>query len=323
MLTIALALTLFPVFAPPASKQSASTKPEVAASEPKKTFRDCDDCPEMVEIPAGNFLMGSPSGESGRSEEEGPQRKVTIRQFAAGKFDITRGQWAAFVSATSRVTKEGCEYSGFEEKDSARASWRNLGFPQDDQHPAVCVTWADAQDYVRWLREKTGRKYRLMTEAEWEYAARAGTATAYPWGSSINHEAANYGADQCCSGLAQGRDKWANTSPVGSFPPSAFGLYDMHGNVLQWVQDCFKGSYSGLPTDGSAFEADVQFSMSDASLRMNGVRSCSYRVLRGGDWGDPPDMLRSAFRNFAPPPGSSLEKYRSAGVGFRVARNLN
>jgi formylglycine-generating enzyme required for sulfatase activity len=163
-----------------------------------------------------------------------------------------------------------------------------------------------------------------MSEAEWEYAARAGTSTTYPWGSTASHENANYGKDACCSALASGRDKWAYTSPVGSFPPNDFGLYDMHGNVLQAVQDCLVISYAGLPSDGSAYESDVHLNMTDRRfVDMNGQRSCSYRMLRGGDWGDPPEMIRSAFRNFTPPPGSTLEQYRSAGVGFRIASNLD
>ena len=120
-----------------------------------------------------------------------------------------------------------------------KTSWRKLGFAQNDDHPVVCVTWQDAQDYVHWLGQRTGHKYRLLSEAEWEYAARGGTTTAYPWGSSATHEYANYGAAECCSGVASGRDRWLQTSPVGSFPPNAFGLHDMHGNVLQWVQRLF------------------------------------------------------------------------------------
>jgi len=324
MRTIALGLAIFLSFASSLpAKQNESAKSETANSRSKKTFRDCDNCPAMVEIPAGNFLMGSPASEPGRFEEEGPQRRVTIRKFAAGKFDVTKGEWAAFMSATKRATSKDCEYGGFEKKDRAKASWRNLGFLQDDTHPVVCITWGDAQDYAHWLTEKSGHKYRLMSEAEWEYAARAGTTSAYPWGTKAAHQNANYGSDTCCSGSASGRDQWINTSPVGAFPPNAFGLYDMHGNVLQWVQGCFKGSYSGLPVDGSAFETDVEFDMHDSSLQMTGVRSCSFRVLRGGDWGDPPAMIRSAFRNFASPAGSTLDKYRSGGVGFRVARNLD
>jgi len=187
----------------------------------------------------------------------------------------------------------------------------------------VCATWDDTQAYVHWLSQRTGRKYRLLAEAEWEYAARAGATTAYPWGSTASHEYANYGDDKCCSPSASGRDQWLNTSPVGSFPPNAFGLYDMLGNVLQWVQDCFAGSYAGLPTDGSAYEKDVQVQMTGRFSSMTGKSSCSYRMIRGTDWNDPPTMLRSAFRNFGPGPGATLQDYRSAGLGFRVARTLD
>lgn len=306
--------------APPIKTSEAA----VAGSQSRQTFRDCPDCPEMVAIEAGKFMMGSPVSEPGRYDEEGPQRSVRIRQFAAGKFDVTRGQWAMFVAATVRAPSEGCAWAGSSgSKRDAKASWKNLGFPQDDTHPVVCVTWDDAQDYLRWLSKKTGHKYRLLTEAEWEYAARAGTTTPYPWGSSASHEYANYGANVCCSGLASGRDRWVNTSPVGSFPPNAFGLYDMHGNVLQWVQDCFASSYSALPTDGSAYETVARLKMTGDLSEMNGRSSCSYRILRGGDSGDPPRQIRSAFRNFAPPPESTLAEYRSGGVGFRVARALD
>jgi formylglycine-generating enzyme required for sulfatase activity len=190
MRTIALSLAIFSIFLAQHStffsisdvKQPSSSQKTQAPAKPGKTFRDCQDCPEMMEIPAGSFMMGAPASEPGRDAIEGPQRRVSIRSFAAGKFDVTRGQWAAFVSATRRPTTEGCDYSGFEKKeDQAKASWSHLGFPQDDTHPVVCVTFADAQDYVRWLSAKTGKKYRLLSEAEWEYAARAGTSTTYPW----------------------------------------------------------------------------------------------------------------------------------------------
>jgi formylglycine-generating enzyme required for sulfatase activity len=306
------------------ANQSTSSQSTPRASKKGKTFRDCQDCPEMVKIPAGSFMMGAPASEPGRDAIEGPQRPVSIRSFAAGKFDVTRGQWAAFVSATRRPTVEGCDYSGFEKKkEQATASWSHLGFEQDDTHPVVCVTFVDAQDYVQWLSAKTGKKYRLMSEAEWEYAARAGTSTTYPWGSSASHKNANYGKDACCSGLASGRDSWEYTSPVGSFPPNAFGLYDMHGNVLQAVQDCLATSYPDLPADGSAYESDVALKMTGRFADMTGQPSCSFKMLCGGDWGDPPAMIRSAFRNFTPPSGSTLEQYRSAGVGFRIARNLD
>ena len=163
--------------------------------------------------------------------------------------------------------------------------------------------------------------YRLPSESEWEYAARAGTTTAYPWGPVASHDSANYGKENF-GGLASGKDKWVNTSPVGAFPPNAFGLYDAVGNVLQWVQDCFAADYSALPLDGTSYEKVVRLSMTGDLAFMNGSSSCEYRRLRGGDCGDPAMMIRSAARNFAPPPGAKLESYRSGGVGFRVARSL-
>jgi formylglycine-generating enzyme required for sulfatase activity len=279
----------------------------------------------MVTIPGGSFDMGAPGNEPGRFEEEGPVHRVTVRRFAAGKYDVTRGQWAAFMTATHRETPSGCQYSNpsnFNDSIADQsASWQHVFFSQDDKHPVVCISWTDAQDYVRWLSQRTGQKYRLLTEAEWEYAARAGSATTFPWGMTATREHANYGSEKCCGGLAVGRDRWIGTSPVGAFPPNAFGLYDMSGNVLQWVQDCFAPSYSGLPTDGSAYETSVTLSKVPMP-EMKGKKSCEYRMLRGGDWGDPPSMIRSAFRNFAPAPGYTLENYRSAGVGFRVAKAL-
>ena len=204
------------------------------------------------------------------------------------------------------------------------ASWKKLGFEQDDNHPVVCVTWNDAQDYARWLSQRTGRTYRLLTEAEWEYAARAGTSTPYSWGANADHEHANYGKDECCgTGVVSGRDRWVYTSPVGSFPPNAFGLYDMHGNVLQLVQDCLSAGYDGLPTDGSANENNVKLKMPKDLADLDGTDACAYRMVRGGDWGDSPEMIRSASRNFAPPPPDTLQSYRSGGMGFRVAASLN
>lgn len=310
-------------------RQDAPAQGTVAGVRPGAALRDCAECPEMVVVPAGAFIMGSPASEPGRYDEEGPQRRVHIGQLAVGKFHVTRGQWASFVSAMNRGTSGGCTWSdlpgGNAMEPNPSATWRNLGFAQDDAHPVVCVTWNDAQDYVRWLSKRTGHHYRLLTEAEWEYAARAGTSTAYPWGSSASHENANYGADMCCSGLASGRDQWTHTSPVGSFPPNAFGLHDMHGNVMQWVQDCFANSfsYAGLSTDGSAHEVAVTLRLSGDLSSMSGTPSCSYHMLRGGDYNNPPAMIRSAARSFAPPPGAPLPDFRSAGVGFRVARALD
>jgi len=293
------------------------------------TIRDCEHCPVLVAIPTGTFLMGSPADEPGRYNEEGPQRSVHINRVAVGKLDVTRGEWAAFVSATGRETVGGCTWSSLPGtapmEPSPKATWKTLGFAQDDAHPVVCVTWDDAQDYARWLSGITGHRYRLLTEAEWEYAARAGTVTPYPWGASASHEHANYGATACCSGEASGSDKWIGTSPGGAFPANEFGLYDMNGNVMQWVEDCFSPSfsYTGLPADGSAYKDVVTLKLSGDLESMSGTASCAHHMLRGGDWGDPPASIRSAARSFAPPPGSPLQNYRSAGVGFRVARDLD
>lgn len=291
--------------------QLGAPRPAAGQSIPadaSSVFRDCSDCPDMVSIPAGRFAMGSSGNEPGHQASEGPQREVRVAAFAIGRFAVTRRQWAVFVAATNRTEQRGCEWAGFPRDASARASWRSLGFAQDDSHPVVCVSWNDAQAYARWLSERTGQAYRLPSEAEWEYAARAGSATAYPWGTVASHEQANYGAVTCCSELASGRDRWLHTAPVGAFPPNAFGLYDMHGNAWQWVQDCYADSYAEAPTDGSAHDPP----------------GCTHRVLRGGTWGDTPAMIRSAFRNWAPPPRWNPEwEYRSGGVGFRVARSLN
>ncbi|MFT3936992.1 MAG: formylglycine-generating enzyme family protein [Chitinophagaceae bacterium] len=282
-----------------------------AQTTPGQVFKDCSRCPEMVVIPGGSFMMGSPENEPGRDSMEGPQHKVTVAAFAMGKFHITRGQWNYFVMVTNRPAGNGCAWSGLPgEKPWAMnpaASWEHLGFPQDDTHPAVCLSWKDVNDYVKWLSISTGYKYRLPTEAEWEYAARAGSVTAYPWGDTASHELMNYGADSGWTGIAAGKDQWVGTSPVGSFPANAFGLYDMPGNVMQFTADCLSTSYQGVPANGTAFQKD----------------SCTSRIIRGGDWGDPPGMLRSAFRNYAPAPGSTLDDYRSAGLGLRVVRILS
>jgi formylglycine-generating enzyme required for sulfatase activity len=290
-------------------------------------FDDCSGagwCPQLVVVPAGEFTMGSPDSEAGRSEREGPQRVVRVARFAAGRFPVTRRQWAAFAVATARETRRGCAWTGRIAGGQADpdGSWQDVGFAQSDSHPVVCVSWQDAQDYTRWLSDRTRHQYRLLSEAEWEYAARAGSASPYPWGPNANHEHANYGADVCCSGIAAGRDAWVNTSPVDAFPPNAFGLFDMHGNALEWVEDCLAPSYADLPVDGSAYRADVSLRATGRLASLSGKPACDYRVLRGGDWGNPPAMIRSAYRNWGPPPGATLATYRSGGVGFRVAREL-
>jgi formylglycine-generating enzyme required for sulfatase activity len=265
------------------------------------TFKDCSDerrCPLLVRLPGATFTMGSPKNEPGRSDDE-DQRRVTVMPFAIAATPVTRAQWAQFVQATRRVApKQPCAYA-----PSANPSWDDPGFPQGNDHPVVCVTWDDAQAYVQWLSRRTGHRYRLPTDTEWEYAARGGTTTAFPWGDVASHEYANYGLDICCGAAVKGRDQWQFTSPVGSFPPNRFGLFDMNGNVTQWVQSC-ADAFEKLP------------------LRKD-ARKCTYRYGRGGVYADEPAQIRSAAKNYAPPDDKiAIENYRSAGFGFRVARDL-
>ena len=245
--------------------------------EPGRKFRDCAGCPEMVVVPAGSFMMGSPSGERGRDGDEGPVHRVRIGEpFAVGVYEVTFEEWEACVSGG------GCW--GYRPSDEGWGRGRR---------PVINVDWEDAQAYVEWLSEKTGEGYRLLSESEWEYVARAGTGTRYWWGDGIGRNQAN------CDGCGSRWDD-RQTAPVGSFAPNGFGLYDVHGNVWEWVEDCWNGSYAGAPVDGSAWESG----------------NCDVRVLRGGSWYSVPGGLRSAVR-FGDSAG-----YRISYFGFRVARTL-
>ena len=279
------------------------TASSVVAARAPRAFADCMDttvCPRMVELPGATYLMGSPPTEAGRYDDEA-QRTVTVAPFAIGVYLVTRGQWKSFVAATDRKTiKAPCAYAL-----RLNPTWEDPGFPQGDDHPVVCITWGEAHEYVDWLSARTGHVYRLPTEEEWEYAARAGTTTSYPWGETASHENANYGKDSCCSADTLGRDRWMFTSPVGSFPPNAFGLYDMQGNATEWIETC-ADSVEKVPRPKGA------------------SAGCAYRYGRGGVWGDRPQMLRSAAKNFAPTPDGdmTIQNYRSSGFGFRIARDV-
>src|SRR5437763_32280 len=215
-----------------------------APARASSDFRDCPGCPEMVPIPAGHFTMGARAAEPGHNAAERPAHAVTVRTpFAIGKFDVTRAQFAKFAEATSYKPNEKCDWR------SPRVHGQPMN--QSDADPVVCVSWRDATAYAAWLSQKTGKTYRLPSEAEWEYAARAGSNTARPWGDAIARDNANYGAAVCCAAVAEGKDRWLHTSPAGAFPPNAFGLYDMLGNIWQWVQDCGHADYSSAPADGS------------------------------------------------------------------------
>ena len=263
--------------APPTPMQTpveATTEPssrggDVSAGATGAAFRDCAVCPEMVVVPAGSFTMGSPESETDRFENESPVHRVSVQSFEASKYEVTFAQWDACVA------DGGC--GGYQPPDEG---WGR------GNRPVINVSWNDAQEYVRWLSREARHNYRLLTEAEWEYAARAGTTTAYSTGASIS--------------ASQARFSSQSTAAVGSFPANAFGLYDMHGNVWEWVEDCYADSYAGHQSDGSAYETN----------------DCSSRVLRGGSWINDPQYLRSANRNGINPSN------RNINSGFRVARTV-
>jgi len=265
-------------------------------------FKDHPDGPEMVVVPAGSFTIGSPDSEPGRFDSEGPQRKIAIaRVFAVGRHAVTRGSFAAFVNNTGYKTDGGAYvWSGSEWKLDPKASWRNPGYAQDDSHPVVCINWDDAKAYVKWLSEQTGKAYRLLTEAEREYVARADTTTPFWWGASITPKQANYDGNYVYGGGAKG--EWRkSTMPVGSFEANPWGLYNVHGNVWEWCEDVWHDDLNGLPTDGSAW--------------LQGA-DASRRVLRGGSWNYFPPYLRAAFRGRYP------SDNRNNNIGFRVGRTL-
>ena len=297
----------------------------VADSAPETTFVDCPTCPRMVIIPGGTFTMGSPPTEPERRKFEGPRGGVTVARFAIGETEITRAQYEVFVRDTERADT-GCFTYGFssfrdENAIDPNASWRNPGFEQTPEHPAVCVSWRDAKDYAAWLARKTGRPYRLPSEAEWEYAARAGTTSIFFWGNDEElgcayanggdptllrvlpqlHEEIAYSLREGDAGarFLECSDGSAFTSPTRQHRPNAFGLYDVSGNAWEYIEDCWQES---LPTSGIAH---------------TGGERCEFRRSRGGSWDDFPEELRSARRTRVKP------DLRRNDSGFRVALTLS
>jgi len=287
---------------------------------PLQTFRDCAECPEMVVVPAGSFLMGSSAAETARDLEfvvpdsdrafargwvanEYPQHLVSIDlPFALGTHHVTRGEFAVFVNETGYFPDDPCvlweNHRFVHQRD---AGWNNTGFPQTDVDPVVCVNWQDAKAYIAWLNGKVSHgvpkgedgPYRLPSESEWEYATRAGTQTVRWWGDPIGRNNAN------CDGCGSQWDK-RRTAPVGSFPPNAFGLYDVLGNAWEWTQDCWNPTYLGAPNNGGVWTSG----------------RCDERVIRGGSWTTHPWILRSAHR-------SSHDLTRRANyLGFRIVKEI-
>lgn len=287
-----------------------------------QAFRDCADCPEMVVVPAGNFVMGSSAAESARdlrgvpaiaagvawnsAAQEKPDHPVTIaRPFAVGKYPVTRAEFAAFIRETGYATAMGSCVTFLNHKypRPPGAGWQYPGFAQTDRDPVLCVSWHDAQAYIAWLNSKlvemaptSGPRdglYRLPSEAEWEHAARAGTRTTRWWGDAIGR------GNAVCEGCGSPWDK-KQPAPVGSFHPNAFGLFDMLGSASQWIFDCWKENYADAPQDGSAWTSE----------------NCKERVVRGGDWANESWFIRSSYRT-----RSDAENHANY-IGFRVARTL-
>ncbi|WP_104903372.1 formylglycine-generating enzyme family protein [Pseudomonas sp. LH1G9] len=264
---------------------------EAATPQPGKVFKDCKDCPEMVVLPAGTFTMGTPDDEVGREPDEGPMHAVTFaKPFAMSRFQITAGEWDSYIRQTGVKIADGDTRPG---RECIASKPR---YPQSPRQPAVCMDMDDIKHYVTWLSKKTGQPYHMVSEAQREYAARAGSSGPFPFpfdegkGYSIAEHANTYGP----------ADGYSFSSPAGSYPPNAFGMYDMHGNVYERVADCEHPNYIGAPTDGSAWVEP----------------NCESYQIRGNDWGEAPVFSRSGNRNNIYP------QTRGDWIGFRVVRDL-
>jgi len=298
------------------SDLSANSHEEGAGS----VLRDCEVCPEMVIIPAGSFEMGAEiidQMRTGEMRSRGAVRTVDItKSFAAGRYEVTNAEYKEFVVATNRVAQSCRVWGGA--MDAEGFNWRDPDYGRltYDNEPVVCVYWNDAVAYASWLAEITGLPYRLLTEAEWEYAANGGSETTWPWGKD-DVEVCKYGnildleaiadpsllagSTTTVSMAAQCNDGYAMVAPVGSFKPNGFGLYDMVGNVWEWVQDCSRIPYPDGPVDGSAFEVNGE---------------CEKRSIRSGSWRSRLIRQKSTFRGADPEPTA----YHI--FGFRVGRDL-
>jgi formylglycine-generating enzyme required for sulfatase activity len=312
--------TLAPAPAPaPAATANTSRAPEPAVA-PGKAFKDnCPNCPELVAIPGGSFAMGMNQGDQANRPEEQPAHQVTIKPFAIMTKEVTRAQYDAFVLDTARDTSGGCHQAdGGDGKWDDKGDYMHPGITQEGSHPVVCIDAHDAADYAAWLSEKTGKQYRLPSEAEWEYAARAGKKTSYPWGNGANAIACRMVNAMDASGHKkypindpmQCDDKFTTTAPVGSFPANAFGLYDMLGNVWELVSDCWHGSYQNAPADGSSWDEGCE------TPKDENPADGPWQVMRGGAWLENPWDTRLSAR------WSATSAGRETSIGFRLARDL-
>ena len=280
-------------------------------------FRDCPSCPEMVVIPAGEFLMGTPAKIQVPTEVPAELDPLTVRinkPFALGRFELTRAEFAEFAAATHFNPSDPHCRTWVEALQAFRdlpLRWDQANIPAtpSGRHPASCIDWHDAQAYVRWLSQQTGQRYRLPSEAEWEYAARAGTATLRHWGNAAAkgcryanaHDRSTQARYPLAWTLIACDDGFADVAPVGSLLPNKFGLYDMLGNVWEWTEDCASLSYFGRPPDARAWVWEG---------------GCKRRIQRGGGWITGPERTRSGFH------GDGTDTDRADFAGLRVARDL-
>lgn len=258
--------------------------------------------PEMISIAGGSFAMGT-TVDRGYGPIDGPAHDVRVASFELGAREVTVGEFRAFAKETGYVSQGKCNV--YDDRTSwhidPERSWQKPGFAQGEDHPVLCVSWRDTQAYIGWLNRKTGRHYRLPTEAEWEYVATlADLGDARGGGAGVTHEVANIGKVECCGGKVEGPDKWVETAPVASFPADRLGLYDIRGNVWEWQADCYHQDYVGAPADGSARQE---------------CPTSGFHVIRGGSYGDAGEFLEERFRLRGP----ADEAYFT--VGFRLARS--
>lgn len=296
-----LILSLGYFFILPATIERNNTDPVNIDPRNLNTQNTILDTPYMMTIPSGNYTMGCENGWDDKlgscSRQEKPPHTVNVTTFALSKYETTFAQFKKFVDETGYLTvaevdDAGCTVTGeLAGKDtewvpSKKHNWKDPGFPQQGNHPVVCVSWSDAQAYINWYSSKTGTQYRLPTEEEWEYAARAGTFTMYYWGNSPDRSYTNYrGTEE--------NDKWKYTSPVGSLSPNNFGIHDVSGNVWEWVKSCWRPNYR------------TECPNQDTKTR------------RGGSWFDSPRNIRLAYK------GKNGKNARSVLNGFRIAHDIN
>jgi formylglycine-generating enzyme required for sulfatase activity/predicted Ser/Thr protein kinase len=286
---------------------AAHRAPGLVLPNQGEVFRDCPTCPLMKALPPGVFAQGAADSQADATSIEKPQHAVKINYpLGVGVYEITVAEFREFANATNHKSA-GCQLYNGTWQASSELNWNNVGYIQTATHPVACVSWRDAREYAAWISHKTGQRYRLPSDSEWEYAARAGSAAPRPWNTNVQAACTEANvADQTAAQQYPGwkvhpcSDGYIYSSPVGSFQPNEFGLYDMLGNVFEWVEDCWHPDYHGAPGNGSAW--------------LDG--DCSQRDMRGGSWFTAPSLVSASARN------RFEDTYRSNSVGFRLVREI-